>query len=397
MSNPKIKYGLIGFLVASVVILGLFTWVGNKVGDEFENVNTGIDPPPSPTPAPDPKPEPPEPVTTDPQKHDKNYAVVKVFFGTDRKLNNPLVPAESFLGERGQFSYGTSDVSIPRNHRMGMLEAPSIWRLEWREDPQKHVVLLAVDVLPQKDFFSLLTTKIGSTAEKKAFVFIHGYNVSFQDAARRTAQMSYDLAFDGVPIFYSWPSQGNLAGYTIDETNIEWTEPHLKQFLVDVAHTTKADAIYLIGHSMGNRALTKVVASLASADPALLSVFREIILTAPDIDADIFKNTIAPQLVGVGSVTLYASSNDKALALSKKYHGYRRAGDTGAVPVILRGMDTIDASKVSTDFLGHSYFADHSSVISDIYYLLRGIDVHKRHMLRPKETSAGVYWEFQPE
>jgi esterase/lipase superfamily enzyme len=36
---------------------------------------------------------------------------------------------------------------------------------------------------------------------KDAFVFIHGYNVSFEDAARRTGQFAYDLKFVGAPIF----------------------------------------------------------------------------------------------------------------------------------------------------------------------------------------------------
>ena len=32
---------------------------------------------------------------------------------------------------------------------------------------------------------------------RQAFVFLHGYNVTFEAAAYRTAQIAYDLRFDG--------------------------------------------------------------------------------------------------------------------------------------------------------------------------------------------------------
>ena len=54
-------------------------------------------------------------------------------------------------------------------------------------------------------------------ARDDAFLFIHGYNVTFEGAARRTAQMAYDLGFNGAAVFYSWPSQGTPTAYTIDE------------------------------------------------------------------------------------------------------------------------------------------------------------------------------------
>ncbi|WP_429550866.1 alpha/beta hydrolase [Paraburkholderia sp. MM5477-R1] len=42
-------------------------------------------------------------------------------------------------------------------------------------------------------------------------LFIRGFKVGFVDAARRTAQMAYDLGFDGAPVFFSWPSQGQFS------------------------------------------------------------------------------------------------------------------------------------------------------------------------------------------
>ena len=90
-----------------------------------------------------------------------------------------------------------------------------------------------------------------------AFVFVHGYNVTFEDAARWTAQITYDLGFDGAPTFYSWPSRGSVPAYTIDEQNIEWTQSNLRRFLEDFFTRSQAQNVYLIAHSIGNRALTR--------------------------------------------------------------------------------------------------------------------------------------------
>ena len=214
---------------------------------------------------------------------------------------------------------------------------------------------------------------------------------------RRTAQIAYDLAFEGVPVFYSWPSQGTIPAYTIDEQTIEWAEVNLRGFL-DVFFTrSDAENVYLIAHSMGNRALTRAVASLLTDKPALRNRLKEVILTAPDIDADVFKRDIAPVLTATGRpITLYASSEDLALVASKKVHGYPRAGDSGQGLVVLAGIETIDSTGTETSLLGHSYFAETHSVLSDMFYLIRnGHRADQRFGLRGIDSHAGRYWAFK--
>lgn len=325
------------------------------------------------------------------------YAVVRTFFATDRNLTGNTKPDEMFGVGRSSLSYGTCDVSIPRDHRMGELESPSIWRLEFREDPTKHVVLLSTAISTKDKYFSDLAARVRQSAANSAFLFVHGYNVSFEDAARRTAQISYDLAFEGAPVFYSWPSQGSTPAYTVDEQNVEWAQANLKGFLEDFFTRSDAQNVYLIAHSMGNRALTRAVAALLTEKPTLRNRLKEIILTAPDIDADVFKRDIAPSLTASGRpVTLYASSEDLALVASKKIHGYPRAGDSGQGLILVAGIETIDATATDTSLLGHSYFAETRSVLSDMFYLIRsGQRANQRFGLREISIQSGRYWEFK--
>jgi esterase/lipase superfamily enzyme len=277
---------------------------------------------------------------------------------------------------------------------MGALESPSILKFEFRANPEKHVVLLSVRVHDQNAYFADLKRVIDQSSKRDAFIFLHGYNVTFEDAARRTAQMAYDLGFSGAPIFYSWPSQGTPYGYVMDEQNVEWATHNLKRFLDDFSTNANAQNIFLIAHSMGARALTMAFSQLIVEKPNLRNRFREIILSAPDIDAEVFKRDIVPRMA---PLTLYASSRDRALSISKSIHGYPRAGESGAGMVIMQGIETIDATSVATDFLGHSYFAEARSVIADMFYLIRdGKRPKDRFGLHAGESTAGPYWIFKP-
>ena len=325
------------------------------------------------------------------------YAVVRVFFATDRAMTASPNPGEKFGAGRSELSYGACEVSIPRDHRMGELEAPSILKLEFSEDPAKHVVVLAAIIRPREAFFADLAERVRRSGAASAFLFVHGYNVTFEDAARRTAQIAYDLGFEGAPVFYSWPSEGRVAAYTVDEANIEWAQANLQGFLQDFFERSDARNLYLIAHSMGNRALTRATAHLLAERPELGQRLREIILTAPDIDAEVFKRDIAPALTAAGRpVTLYASSRDLALVASKKVHGYPRAGESAPSPIVLRGIETIDATAVDTSLVGHSYFAESRSVLSDIFYLVRdGHRAERRFGLRTAQVQDGRYWIFK--
>jgi esterase/lipase superfamily enzyme len=326
-----------------------------------------------------------------------NYAVMRVFFATDRNLTRSTKPYEMFGASRSELRYGTCEVSIPREHRMGALESPSILKLEFREDPAKHVALLKAEVLPKGKFFSGLATSISSSARRDALLFIHGYNVTFADAARRTAQIAYDLGFHGAPVFYSWPSRGTTAAYAIDEQSIEWSQTNLKTFLEDFLAHSDTQNVYLIAHSMGNRSLTYAVTSLLAKQPSLKQQLKEIILAAPDIDAEVFKRDLAPALINAGlPITLYASSEDRALVLSKQVHGWPRAGESGPGLVITSGIETIDATGTDTSFLGHSYYAEARSIVSDIFYMIRnGHRANERFGLYIVDTPSGRYWAFK--
>jgi esterase/lipase superfamily enzyme/uncharacterized protein YjbI with pentapeptide repeats len=326
-----------------------------------------------------------------------NYAVVQIFFATDRSKLKDATPAKKFGNDRGTLSFGKCKVSIPHDRKKGDLNSPSILRFEFREDPEKHIVLLSIDVHRKKNFFKKLAAKIEASKKKSAFLFIHGYNVSFENAARRTAQMAYDLEFDGAPIFYSWPSKGKPLAYTVDEQNIEWSETNLKNFLKEFFEMSIAEHVFLIAHSMGTRGLSRAIKSLLNEKPEVKERLEEIILAAPDIDATVFKRDIAPVITAdQQTVTLYASSGDLALKMSRKFHGNPRAGESGKNLVVAEGVETIDSSEVDTSIFGHSDFVDDRILLTDINTIIEdGKRADDRFGLEPVGSSNNRYWKFK--
>jgi esterase/lipase superfamily enzyme len=297
-----------------------------------------------------------------------------------------------------ELTRGWFDVSIPRQHRLANIERPSIWRFEFREDPERHFVIVERTVKAAPVFYAELAARVQRSDRKDAFVFVHGYNVGFDDAVYRTAQIAYDLGFGGAPILFSWPSNGFALEYVADVNNSDWSVGHLKAFLAEVGANSGATSVYLIAHSMGNRVLTGALERLAAdTASAPLPRFTHLVLTAPDIDADIFRQLATTIQKTATHVTLYASSNDRALQLSKRINGYPRAGDSGAGIVVVPGIDTIDVSSVDTDFLGHSYYGDNRSVLSDLFNLIRtGASPEGRFGLREAWRGSARYWIFAP-
>lgn len=299
----------------------------------------------------------------------------------------------------GRIELGRCEVTVPRTHKLAELEAPSILRLEVNENLSRHLILQKTERLASTGFHDLLRRRVEQSARRELFVFVHGFNVSFEDAARRTAQIHYDLKFDGAPVFFSWPANDKfIFTYPADETNVAWSVPHLKQFLLEIVKESHAQSINLIAHSMGNRALAAALREIDLEMRDQARLFNQVILAAPDIDADDFRNNIAPAMQRTArGLTLYASSRDDALLASQFIHRRPRAGDAGEGLTVIAGIDTIDVTAIDDSMWGHSYYGSSHPVLQDLRALLsRAVPPRERIWLSPAERDGQTYWIFQP-
>jgi esterase/lipase superfamily enzyme len=352
------------------------------------------------------------------------YVTVPVWYATDRK-HLPWEPPRrrfgadmSIVDDRTVMNYGTVDVSIPKTHEIGRLESPKWYRLEFRSNLERHIVVQGVTELDEQAWMRSIRNRVAgpddsgdiatTDTSRDILIFIHGYHTTWAESARRAAQFAYDLHFDGLPMLYSWPSRGDLLSYTADESASAWSAPHFTAVLKRVLAESGARRVHLVAHSMGNRVSTEALKVLALEKPDYPTPVREVVFAAPDIDRHTFQEFVTAFNAAVADfeaprmprLTLYTCGVDSALDLSRRVHRLNRAGDSRKGIVVALPMDTIEvASRVirreSHDSIGHSYFCSNSVVIADLVgVVLNGQTPTERAGLAAKTTRGGPYWRL---
>jgi len=250
----------------------------------------------------------------------------------------------------------------------------------------------SVETLAQSEFQKELERDATRDGRRDVLVFMHGYNVSFEEAAMRAAQVSYDLGFPGIVVLFSWPSLAKVLGYLADGDRAQTSGKSLAS-LLGLLSGGPWQHVHLMAHSMGNRVL---LSGLADNDAPDLPI-GQIVMVAADVYQGQFQ-LHQPKIANIGQLlTSYVSSTDRALFVSRFLHQAGRIGYAGNKPFVSQGMDTVDATSINTSFLGlglgHSYFSDKRPMLTDLGYLLQhGLPASQREGLRASPDNT--YWTF---
>ncbi len=366
-------------------------------------------PPPAP-PASVPPPPPPPPARS--AEPDSKWEIVPVFYGTDRtRIVNAAGRLDYGDGRGRRLELGEALVTVPKSHTVPQIERPWTLTIPFTaieigesEDPNEHFTMKEITTLTQEQLLARVGERLARSQRfrKHALIFVHGFNTTFDYAIYRTAQIAYDLKFDGASFAYSWPSGGGVLNYTYDRESSGQALPYLKEFVKMVLERSGAEAVSLVAHSMGNQPTLQLLKDLRASKPEGV-LFNQIVLAAPDVDRDNFEN-IAAEIRGLArGVTLYAADNDKALAISRRVNGgVPRAGDVPPEgPLVIADVDTIDVSRASTDSLGlhHSGYAENNDLMADLKILIEtGTRPPEKRINSTKIVTSpkGAYWQLVP-
>lgn len=295
------------------------------------------------------------------------FQEIELFYGTDRKASGSTVPGKAFTNERGSLSWGACSVSVPYDKDIKNLRPSQFTMTSYGLGPACNYEVTDIRQLPQRSFETSIAKRLSTNPENSALVFVHGFNISFTEAAQRTARMSYHLQYQGAPLFFSWPAQSD---YLKDEQNADYTVPQLVEFLQVVAEESTAENIYLIGSSMGCEPLCEALAKLKISRENM-DRFKELILIAPDINRSKFAEQILPKLHNTRAhITVYTSNRDDKLMLAHKKRFGVRLGDV-VDSAELPGIDFVDASNVDTSLDGKPRFVKQTSIYNDIANVIK--------------------------
>lgn len=183
---------------------------------------------------------------------------------------------------------------------------------------------------------------------KSALVFVPGFNVSPEAAVQQAAQMASDIEFDGSVFVYPWPSQGVTHRLAADVPRAEIATAGLVAFVDRICRTSGAERLHLIANGMGNQVLLPALARMA-ADPssALRTPLREVVLLAPTVPVDDFRNwldALGSSGPALGRFTLYAHSPDPAL-----WAAWQRDGATSLAGAASLGVPLVHPRVQSID------------------------------------------------
>ena len=237
--------------------------------------------------------------------------------------------------------------------------------------------------------FDPLRQAIAATPCRCALIFVHGYNTTFGYGLRRTAQLSLDLSYPGVPILFSFAAGGRLGDYVNDTEAAELAAPALHQLMIALSRNdgSGAPAIDVVAHSMGGRL------TLRAIDEGDAPSLRFVVMAAPDVDPAAFLRLAEKAAPHTQRLTVYTAKYDVAMAASNSAHaGWNRTGE-GLPPGVTQSIahaEIIDATARATDPYAHSYFAESKVVLDDIKLALQGQGAAQRQPLVCNPSGAAI-------
>jgi len=268
-----------------------------------------------------------------------------------------------------------------------------------------------------KKFGDLLREQLAVAQRKELFIFVHGYNNTFESGATRMGQLWHYLGHIGVPMIYSWPagSPGLLTGYTHDRESSEFTIFHFRQILKAAAATPELEKIHIIGHSRGTDVVMHTLRDMRLQVPGTrIADFRKfkighVVLAAPDVDTGIAVQKFGADRVGYlvpQFLTLYINPQDFALAISNiLFAGKNRIGNfddqsiTDHQTNVLKHALNFSAIRLNSraGSSSHDYFVSNPAVLSDLILLLKENRRPGKANGRPLKKLPNGLWQISDD
>jgi esterase/lipase superfamily enzyme len=260
---------------------------------------------------------------------------------------------------------------------------------------------------------ALVQARLKHCHRKRALIYVHGFNNTFFDTIQVSAELWHFAGRDGVPITYTWPSQGgaSLFSYNYDRESSEFTVLHFKETLERLAEIPELERIDILAHSRGCEVVFESLRELnikyraQHIEPAVALKLGNVMLAAPDVDLDVMMQRFIGERASRAArrFTVYSSRTDLAIAISAwLFRSTVRLGTLGLADLPPPERELLSSipdlhwvnAEVATDLIGHTYFYSNPAVSSDIIRLLQN-DCDPGTDCRPLQRRGDGSWELR--
>jgi esterase/lipase superfamily enzyme len=335
----------------------------------------------------------------------------RFFFVTNRRLGADDGPLEERFGNKreGVLKFGFFDTQIEPTLGLGMIINPTDWF------QNEEIQLKQVQSLDKSEFITKLRQQVHASPLRSILINVNGFRERFPSALRKTAFLSHVLDINSPVLVFDWPGdQGSTPrGYRLAQRIAGESGAELAQTLGLIIRQIQPDRLWLVANSMGGEVVVHAFsilyqeADLADAEAEI----EDVVLTAPDVDREEFDSQFKREIAALArNLTVYVSSNDRALLISRVLNRGRRLGEATLNPRnpdqfeeaarVLELVEPdnelvtlVDVTPVNRTRNFHNFSLETPEFFDDLFLRLTNINTPSNRLIYQVRTSDGaVYW-----
>lgn len=332
----------------------------------------------------------------------------RYFYITNRRKEVDEGPLEERFGKDREeaLKFGSFDTKIQATLGIGMLINPT----EWFQNEE--IRLQKLEELDKAVFVERLGGLVQKSPNRSLLVIVHGYREAFPSALRKTAFFGHVLDINTPVLLFDWPGNqgGTLRGYQRARRVAESSGSELARSLELIIRQIKPARLWLVANSMGGQVVVDAFSILhAKADLADEETeIENVVLTAPDVDHDAFDQRFKQEINALaGNLTVYVSSNDRALVMSRIVNRASRRGESTLTPDQLEEairvselidpdsqlVTLVDVTPVNRTRNFHNFSLETPEFFDDLYLRLTNENTPSSRLRYQINTTDGsVYW-----
>lgn len=328
----------------------------------------------------------------------------RFFYATNRPLQQGLDASNNQRSEH--LTLGHFDTAIEPSVGLGMLINPTAWF------QNEEIELDNIEQIPPSTFNVQLRQLIEQSPQRSLLIIVHGYKEAFESALRKTAFLSHVLDINTPVLVFDWPgNQGSsLRGYRSARDIATASGAELAQLLDQVVSDIKPQRLWLIANSMGAQVVVNAFETLYEkgewADSQ--TELEHLVLTAPDVAEDEFDSHFKQRVLALTqNLTVYMSSNDRALVISRLVNRGSRLGESPINPSQLEeaarliemvepdedSITLVDVTPVNRTRNFHNFSLETPEFFDDLYLRLINESTPQTRLRYQLQTPQGkVFW-----